>query len=89
MPTAAEAYRAGQSEARECLNAITEALAQHEHRQAAKPKDWGFPGDIAHVNELLREVLQALTPGDRFIWDDDDIVPVEPGAPPEPAKDEQ
>ena len=85
MPTAADAYRAARSEARERLNAITEALSQHERRQAAKPKDWGYSGDLGCVNELLREVLQALSPpGDRFTWDDDDVELVR-----EPGEDEQ
>jgi hypothetical protein len=75
MPTAADAYRAARSEARERLNAIERALFEHERRHDRDPENWGFAGDLGRANELLVEALQALIPpGARFGWEGDEIV---------------
>jgi hypothetical protein len=36
-------------------------LKAHEERQAGRSGDWGFPGDLALVEERIREALRALS----------------------------
>ena len=61
--TAAAAYRQKTATAQGLLKRIATRLADHQTRQAAEPRDWGYVGDIGHINEELAQVLAAL--GDR------------------------
>jgi hypothetical protein len=61
--TAAACYAERRSECQDLLKRIAQQLARHQKEQAAEPADWGFPGDLGHVNEELAYVLASL--GDR------------------------
>ena len=49
--------------AQDLLKRIATRMAEHQARQAAEPRDWGYVGDLGHINEELAQVLAAL--GDR------------------------
>ena len=61
--TAATAYSQKNVITQDLLNRIAGRLAEHQVQQAAKPRDWGFVGDLGHINEELAQVLAAF--GDR------------------------
>ena len=61
--TAAAAYSQNATTAQDLLKRIATRLAEHQTRQAAEPCDWGYVGDLGHINEELAQVLAAL--GDR------------------------
>jgi hypothetical protein len=61
--TAAAAYSQKTVNAQDLLKRIATRLAEHQTRQAAEPHDWGYVGDIGHINEELAQVLASL--GDR------------------------
>jgi hypothetical protein len=61
--TAAACYAERHTECQDLLKRIAQQLARHQKEQAAEPADWGFPGDLGHVNEELAYVLASL--GDR------------------------
>jgi hypothetical protein len=61
--TAAACYGERFAETQDLLRRITRRLAAHRNEQAAEPADWGFAGDLGHVNEELAYVLASL--GDR------------------------
>jgi len=61
--TAAACYAERFEETQELLKRIARQLAAHRKLQAAEPADWGFAGDLGHVNEELAYVLASL--GDR------------------------
>ena len=54
---AAESYSARLAEVRDLIRRLEGSLAIHERRQSARPGDWGFPGDLAHIAERLREII--------------------------------
>jgi hypothetical protein len=58
--TAADAYARLQDEVRATLAAIHGRLDRHAERQARKPLDWGFVGDLSDVRRKLREVKRLL-----------------------------
>ena len=65
--TAAAAYSRKATTAQDLLKRIATRLAtrlaEHQTRQADEPGDWGYVGDLGHINEELVQVLAAL--GDR------------------------
>ena len=61
--TAAAAYSQNATTAQDLLKRIAIRLTEHQTRQAAEPGDWGYVGDLGHINEELAQVLAAL--GDR------------------------
>ena len=61
--TAAAAYSQNATTAQDLLKRIATRLAEHQTRQAAEPRDWGYVGDLGHINEELAQVLASL--GDR------------------------
>ena len=61
--TAAVAYADHRESIREKLDIFEAALAAHACRQGSKPRDWGFPGDLAEVDSKLDEVLRFLGSG--------------------------
>lgn len=65
--TAAASYAANRAEAQDLLKRIAARLDHHEKQQAARPKDWGYAGDLARINEGLAEILANL--GDRSAVD--------------------
>jgi hypothetical protein len=66
--TAAAAYSQNATTAQDLLKRIATRLAEHQARQAAQPRDWGYVGDLGHINEELAQVLAGL--GDRSAVDE-------------------
>jgi hypothetical protein len=58
---AADTYKARLAEVRDLLRRLEGSLAIHERRQAARPGDWGFPGDLAAIAERLRDITPVHT----------------------------
>jgi hypothetical protein len=56
---AAETYKARIAEVRDLIRRLEGSLRIHERRQKARPSDWGFPGDLAHIAERLREITPS------------------------------
>jgi hypothetical protein len=61
-PTAVDAYISAQATAAAQLEALAEAIAQHQDATPADSVNWGHVGDLAHVVELLAEALAFLAP---------------------------
>jgi len=61
--TAAGEYSQRAAVAQDLLKRLAARLAEHGARQAARPQDWGYAGDLGRVNEELAQVLASL--GDR------------------------
>ena len=61
--TAATEYSRKAAISQDILKRIATRLSEHQTRQAARPDDWGYVGDIGRVNEELAQVLASL--GDR------------------------
>lgn len=61
--TAAARYAELHTESGDLLKRIAARLAKHQQKQATEPADWGYVGDLGHVNEQLAYVLASL--GDR------------------------
>ncbi len=62
-PTATARYTERHAESQDLLKRIAQQLARHRKEQADDPGNWGFPGDLGHINEELAQVLASL--GDR------------------------
>jgi len=58
--TAAGCYAARYAEAQDLLKRIAVRLAEHRKRQAGKPADWGYAGDLGRITEQLAYVLADL-----------------------------
>ena len=57
--TAAQAqYNAHQASIRSLIKQLEAKLDAHEKRASAHPKDWGFAGDVGHVQEKLTELVE-------------------------------
>jgi hypothetical protein len=61
MMNAASAYRARLAEIRDLIRRLEGSLTIHERRQAARPSDWGFPGDLGHIAERLQDLIPVHT----------------------------
>jgi hypothetical protein len=59
MTSAADTYRARLAEVRDLIRRFEGSLAIHGRRQAARPADWGFPGDLAHIAEQLKVITPS------------------------------
>jgi len=44
------------------LTQVRLELAEHALRQSKQPRDYGYIGDLAHVEERLREIRGFLLP---------------------------
>lgn len=60
LVVASEAYAMRRAAIEEKIEYIQRRLVEHAEEQAADPKSWGFPGDLARVEELLSEAAQVL-----------------------------
>ena len=54
-------------ETADLLERIVKQLERHQREQGADTSNWGFPGDLGHINEELALVLASL--GDRSAVD--------------------
>ena len=59
MSAAADTYRRRLFEVQHLIRRLQGSLAIHERRQSARPDDWGFSGDLAHIAERLREMIPS------------------------------
>lgn len=59
--TAHEAYLENLVACKRKLDELHRALAAHKREEAADPRNWGYAGDLGHVNEKLGEVLDFLS----------------------------
>ena len=59
--TAADAYRQHRNDIAAVTDLIEQELKVHAERAAAKPKDWGFAGDLAAVKHRLILALAMLS----------------------------
>lgn len=58
--TAADKYAELQELIATRLEQLKQDLEKHQARHAADPKNWGYPGDLQHINSLLRQANEAL-----------------------------
>ena len=63
--TAAELYAKRLASCRSLLCDISDALEVHQASQLDHVADWGFVGDVAHVEEMLLDVAVFLGIADR------------------------
>jgi hypothetical protein len=54
---AAASYRAELGATEALLRRLAAKLDQHKTKQAANPKNWGYVGDLQHINSLLCQAL--------------------------------
>jgi len=57
---ALKAYAAAQAESEQLLGRLAKALTDHAAKAQAAPTNWGYAGDINHLNDQLRECLAAV-----------------------------
>lgn len=58
--TADQAYQRNLADLRTNLAKIAAGLERHATEQAAEPRDWGYAGDLSHVNERLNDIASFL-----------------------------
>jgi hypothetical protein len=58
---AADTYAARLAEVRDLIRRLEGSLLIHERRHQARPNDWGFAGDLAHVAGRLRDITPVHT----------------------------
>ncbi len=69
--TAAEAYATRAAEIDAQLKRLAQQLAAHRRDHEANPRNWGLPGDLSHVHEILQEAIDFLGTMDIVGTDDD------------------
>ena len=57
---ASDTYQARKLEAHGLIQMIQLALTDHQEAQRLNTKSWGHAGDLAHVNEKLKEIADFL-----------------------------
>ncbi len=62
--TAGEVYAEKQTAVRELLASLGHLVDAHGEMQGERPLDWGYVGDLAQVEERLKEVGGFLRPFD-------------------------
>jgi len=60
--TAEEAYRKRHTAVLQLLGQLGDLVVVHHRRQLQEPLDWGYVGDLAHVEERLQEIVDCLQP---------------------------
>ncbi len=58
--TAADAYRQRRQAVEAMLNELRGKLDAHAQRAAADPQNWGYAGDLGHVEEVLRDLAAFM-----------------------------
>ena len=61
-PTAHQAYEAKSAAVAARLETLQALLAMHAQREAGNPRNYGYAGDMAHIDTLLAQAVEALTP---------------------------
>lgn len=62
-PTQAQAqreYAARQARIKALMATISAALDDHAVRAAAQPGDWGFAGDLGHIEQQLQDLASGM-----------------------------
>ncbi|HPD28563.1 MAG TPA: hypothetical protein PLL20_01105 [Phycisphaerae bacterium] len=59
--TAAETYATRRHEVARLMDVLEMELKKYDDQAAAKPKDWGFAGTMAHVRECLIDLVEGLS----------------------------
>lgn len=59
---AAEVYAEKQTAVKEMLAQLGRLADAHALQQGKRPWDWGYVGDLTHVEERLKEVVGFLRP---------------------------
>ncbi len=62
--TASELYDERRDDIARVTDWIELELDKHKFAAKANPKDWGYPGDLGHVREMLIETLAFLSNGE-------------------------
>lgn len=58
MTTASEAYAQRATTVNQQLDELRQCLTAHAARQAGQPLNYGFAGDLGHVEQELRGLLE-------------------------------
>jgi len=58
--TAEETYRQRRETVDALLSELRGKLDAHAKRAAADPKNWGYAGDLGHVEEVLRDLAAFM-----------------------------
>ncbi|MBK8987344.1 MAG: hypothetical protein IPM39_14920 [Chloroflexi bacterium] len=62
MSAADEVYQEKHTAVRHLIANMVLSVEAHRLKQQADPNDWGYVGDLAHVEERLKEVVGFLRP---------------------------
>ena len=60
MTTADNQYKAHQASIRELMATLEARLAKHETKASADPSNWGYAGDLGHIETDLKELVRFL-----------------------------
>lgn len=60
MTTAQAQYQAHQANIRELIKQLESRLEPHGTKALAAPDNWGYVGDIAHIEHRLNELVGFL-----------------------------
>lgn len=60
MTTAQTQYNAHQASIRRMLKQIEDHLDAHEKRSSAHPADWGYVGDVSHIDAKLKDLTEGI-----------------------------
>lgn len=59
--TAHEVYSERLQAVQERLKSLEAKVLAHSNREAANERDWGFSGDMGHLEQLLEEAEEFLS----------------------------
>jgi len=59
-PTASQCYETRFNRIRASLDELRDQLTLHAAQQEVHPGDWGFAGDLAHVDVALADLVRFL-----------------------------
>lgn len=60
MATARSEYEARQARIQSKVQQLQARLAQHSTKAATQPQNWGYAGDMGHVEARLQELLDFI-----------------------------
>jgi hypothetical protein len=56
--TASETYKARIKSIEENIKKLQKQLKDHQKEQKLNPNNWGLVGDVAHIDEHLKEIVK-------------------------------